>query len=82
MGLHSTDGALVTQVDKGSPAAEAGLEPGDIILSYNTEPIAGVDGFNEQFQRSAPGDDVVLVVQREGRQYRVALVIAERDEET
>ncbi len=82
MGLRSTDGALVTQVDKGSPAAEAGLEPGDIILTYNTEPIAGVDGFNEQFQRSAPGDDVVLVVQREGRQYRVALVIAERDEET
>ncbi|HUT99275.1 MAG TPA: trypsin-like peptidase domain-containing protein [bacterium] len=82
MGLRSTDGALVTQVDKGSPAEEAGLEPGDIVLSYNTEPITGVDGFNEQFQRSAPGDDVVLVVQREGRQYRVALVIAERDEET
>jgi serine protease Do len=82
MGLRSTDGALVTQVDKGSPAAEAGLEPGDIILTYNTEPIAGVNGFNEIFQRSAPGDDVVLVVQREGRQYRVALVIAERDEET
>ena len=82
MGLRSTEGALVTQVDKGSPAAEAGLETGDIVLSYNTEPIAGVDGFNEKFQRSAPGDDVVLVVQREGRQYRVALVIAERTEET
>jgi serine protease Do len=82
MGLRSTQGALVTQVDKGSPAAEAGLEPGDIVLSYNSEPIADVESFNEQFQRSAPGDDVVLVVQRDGRQYRVALVIAERDEET
>ena len=31
MKLGSTDGALVTQVDKGSPAAEVGLEPGAII---------------------------------------------------
>jgi len=82
MGLRSTEGALVTQVDKGSPAAEAGLETGDIVLEYNSEPITGVNGFNEQFQHSVPGDDVVLVVQREGRQYRVALVIAERAEET
>jgi serine protease Do len=81
MRLLSTNGALVTQVDKESPAQKAGLEPGDIVLSYNSEPITGVEGFNEQFQRSVPGDDVVLVVQRGGRQYRVALVIAERSED-
>ncbi len=81
MTLGSTDGALVTQVDKGSPADESGLEPGDIVLSYNGEPVTGVDAFNTFFKESVPGDDVVLIVQRDGKQYRVALVIAEQNED-
>ncbi len=81
MRLTSSDGTLITQVDKGSPAAEAGLESGDIVLSYNGEPVTGVDGFNTLFKESVPGDDVVLTVQRDGRQYRVALVIAEYNDD-
>ncbi|MCK4594145.1 PDZ domain-containing protein, partial [bacterium] len=81
MRLSSSDGTLITHVDKGSPAAEAGLEPGDIVLSYNGEPVTDVDGFNTLFKESVPGDDVVLTVQRDGRQYRVALVIAEHNED-
>ncbi len=78
LGLSSTEGAIVTEVEPGSPAAEVGLEPGDVVLSYNTEPITSLQDFYDEFQTSAPGDELVLKVQRDGRLYKVDLVIDEQ----
>ena len=44
-------GVVVTEVVEGSPAAERGLEPGDVIRRINQKPIARIadliDGVNE-----------------------------------
>jgi S1-C subfamily serine protease len=42
-GLTSRTGAVLVAVEEGSPAAEAGLEQGDVILALRQEPIGGVD---------------------------------------
>ncbi len=42
-GLQKPDGALVSSVDPNGPAAKAGLQPGDVILSVNGTPVAGFD---------------------------------------
>jgi serine protease Do len=39
LGLKSAQGALVSQVEAGSPADKAGVKPGDIILKFNGTPI-------------------------------------------
>jgi len=75
MHLSSTEGAIVSQVDAGSPADEVGLQVGDIVLSMQGEAVIGVDQFSGEFGNTAPGDEIVLTVLRDGRQYRVVVVV-------
>jgi S1-C subfamily serine protease len=61
----NTKGVVVTNVDSASPAAEAGLQDGDVIQEVNHQPVSGVDGFNRAMQ-SAGNQPVVLLVDRNG----------------
>src|ERR1043166_8650889 len=49
LGYENAEGVLITDVDEGSPAAEADLEPNDLITEVNHEKVTSVDGF-----RNAP----------------------------
>lgn len=44
------------------PAAQAGLQPGDVILALNNQPITGVDQFRKLLERA--GNRFALLVQR------------------
>jgi serine protease Do len=55
----SVEGAVVTQVAPGSPAAEAGLQPGDVIREINRRPVAGVDELVAAARKL--GDEAVLL---------------------
>lgn len=59
------DGLLVTTVDEGSPAAQAGLQAGDVILKFAGESI-GDGGDLREAVDEAKGE-VTVTVQREGR---------------
>jgi serine protease Do len=58
-------GALVTEVDPGSPAAEAGLGQGDVIVEINRKPVTKADEAIELSQGPA-GDRVLLRVWSKG----------------
>jgi serine protease Do len=59
-----THGVVVQNVAQGSPAASAGLHPGDVILELNREAIKSVEQF-ARLQRSAKGK-VLLLIFRNG----------------
>ncbi|MGA9522161.1 MAG: trypsin-like peptidase domain-containing protein [Myxococcaceae bacterium] len=72
------NGAVVTEVYRGSPAAEAGLTSGDRVLSVNGR---AVDSFQQVLRKVsliAPGAKVKLQVERAGRQRELEVTLAER----
>ncbi|HUO04331.1 MAG TPA: DegQ family serine endoprotease [Candidatus Binataceae bacterium] len=65
--LESTKGVLVRHVNQDSPAADAGLRPGDIILEINHEKVESFDDFKAQAQNAkASKKPTLLLVQRGG----------------
>jgi serine protease Do len=57
-------GVLVTDVERGSPAARAGLRANDVVIEVNRKPVKGVRQFSELY--SASGPRVLLLVWRDG----------------
>ncbi len=75
--LKSTAGALVSSVEKGSPAAAAGLEPGDIILKLNDTTIGRSSELPPMVAALKPGTQVRLHVWRKGASRDLALSVGE-----
>lgn len=67
-------GLVVAGVD-GGPAAEAGIEAGDVITRINREPIDGLDSFNDIIAGLESGQSVPLLVLRDQSQRFLALRI-------
>jgi serine protease Do len=65
-------GIVVTGVAPGSPAAEGGLQPGDVVVELNKQPINGVQDFRNGYKQPG-GKPVLLLVYREGRTRYVVL---------
>ncbi len=64
-GLQSPNGALVSSVEAGGPAAKAGLQPGDVILSVDGQPVADSNALPSQVAALAPGTTAKVQVWRD-----------------
>jgi serine protease Do len=62
LGLDGRRGALVAEVMARSPAALAGLQPGDVIVRYQEAPIEAPQDLTRRMAATAPGTRVTLAV--------------------
>jgi serine protease Do len=80
-GLKQPAGALVSSVEKGSPAAKAGVEPGDVILAVNGKRIASSGELPIVIANLAPGESAKLEVWRRGGSRQIDVKIGQFTEE-
>jgi serine protease Do len=74
-GLKQTEGALVADVTKGSPADKAGIRQGDIIDKYNKQPVMNISALRNSIALNTPGTQIVLTILRSGKTLEIPLEI-------
>ncbi|MCK9197200.1 MAG: PDZ domain-containing protein, partial [Syntrophales bacterium] len=65
LGLSEKGGIVITQVNPNSPADEAGLKAGDIILKVNRTSIQVMKDFTDELTRSSKQETIMLLIKRE-----------------
>ena len=71
-------GLRLTGVREGSPAAEAGIRGGDIVVEFAGREIGDIYAYTYALQDHEPGDAVEIVVLRDGEQLTLTAVLGDR----
>ena len=82
LGLQPGAGALISAVEKDSPAAAAGLEEGDIVLRFDGAEIKDTGDLTNRVRRAAPGDAVPIVIRRGGVERTHKVTLGQRPRES
>lgn len=72
-------GVLVSSIEEGSPAADAGLQVGDVVIAVDGRPVDSTFALARQVGRRDKGDALQLDVLRDHIRQRVSAVVAERE---
>ena len=78
-GIDRNQGILVSQVSKGSPAAQAGVEVGDVIVGYQGQPVTDVGDFRNRVALTAPQTRSEIAVLRDGKRRTLKVTIGALD---
>lgn len=74
-GLPVTEGALVVAVTPGTEAEASGIQPDDLIVALNDEPIRSMDDLILQVRRHEVGASVTLHLYRDSRRIEVEMKV-------
>jgi serine protease Do len=77
LGLDKAEGAIVSDVTPGSAADKAGLQTGDVILSFEGRPVSDTNAFRNEIAGTKPGSTVTLQVRRDGKTREVKATLEE-----
>ena len=80
--LDKTEGALIAEITKDSPADKAGLKQGDVVLKYNNQPVISIATLRNAIALMKPGSQVTLTILREGHQKNISLAVGTFPSET
>lgn len=80
LGIRETAGALVSNVETGSPADKAGLKRGDLITGINTKKVDDSTGLRNMIASTAPGTKIDVRIIRDGKEQTVTVALGEYKE--
>ncbi|MEA3241987.1 MAG: PDZ domain-containing protein, partial [Pseudomonadota bacterium] len=67
----SGEGVQIAAVRAGTPAAQAGLQPGDVIIAVNKNPVHNLREYAQALKALNPGDEILIGYRRNGTEHRV-----------
>lgn len=79
-GLDRPTGALIGQVEPGSPADKSGLKAGDVVLTFNGKSIGGSGDLPPIVAATPVGKSVPVEVLREGKRRTITVTVGKLDE--
>ena len=77
LGVQASGGVIVSSVGADSAAAHAGVKRGDIIKSFNGQPVQDVNSLRNRVADTPPGSTGSLVVLRDGREQTLTVKLDE-----
>ena len=77
LGLADARGALVTRVERGGPAAAAGLQPSDVVVTFDGTPVGDYHHLRRLSAEADVGKRVTLEIVRKRERRTVAVTVAE-----
>ena len=77
LGITNDHGALIRDVESGSPAERAGLRPGDVVVEINGKPVTDGRDLQRAASEASPGSAVTLTIIRNGRQNHIPVTLGE-----
>ncbi|MGK6306244.1 DegQ family serine endoprotease [Variovorax sp. DT-64] len=80
--LDKPEGALVSSIEKGGPADQAGLRPGDVIRKVDGEPIVASGDLPALIGEKKPGTRITLDVWRQGERHEISARLGDASEKT
>ena len=73
--LEQVEGALISEVGSGSPAEQAGLQQGDVILGYQGKRANNLASVRNAVSLIRPGNKIPLTIKRQGRIFEVEVTV-------
>ena len=74
--LAETSGLIIVEVENNSPAAEADLRSGDIILEVDRTPVKSIAAFSRKISQYKKGDTILFLINRDGSTLFLTLTIS------
>jgi serine protease Do len=75
--MDETSGAIITNLEKGGPAEQAGARVGDVVVEWNGERIDDPNELPRLVAATKPGSEARMVVWREGKRLELPLRVGE-----
>jgi putative serine protease PepD len=75
---EGAEGATLAEVRSGTPAAEAGLQQGDVVTEFDGESVDSADELRRLVDAKSPGDKVELTIERDGDTQTVEVTLGTR----
>ena len=81
LGMNKAQGALIDKTMQGTPAAEAGLKPGDVITQVNGQEVGNAGDLTREIGGMKPGEKIQLTYLRNGAEKTAEVTLAPQTNE-